>query len=187
MNTPKISIEDMERRVARFGDMKGASLAFMDQRIPGHEREIVNLIGFETMAANIIENKDDPTTQPLIPDPAHGFTLQVVHAEDGGGSALHAHETEEVFMPMVGPWSIFWMEGEQEREIILDPFDVVSVPTEIYRGFRYVGEGRGSLLALIGGPDAGNITWHPKVIEKARETGIAIDDEGVLIEVAAEA
>ena len=187
MNTPKISIEYMERRVARFGDMKGASLAFMDQRIPGHEREIVNLIGFETMAANIIENKDDPTTQPLIPDPAHGFTLQVVHAEDGGGSALHSHETEEVFMPMVGPWSIFWMEGEQEREIILNPFDVVSVPTEIYRGFRYVGEGRGSLLALIGGPDAGNITWHPKVIEKARETGIAIDDEGVLIEVAAEA
>ncbi len=187
MNTPSISITDMERRVARFGDMKGASLAFMDQRIPGHEREIVNLIGFQTMAANIIENKDDATTQPLIPDPAHGFTLQVVHAEDGGGAALHSHETEEVFMPMVGSWSIFWMDGDQEREVILHPFDVVSLPTQIYRGFRYIGEGRGSLLAIVGGPDAGNITWHPDVIEKARETGIAVDDEGVLIEVAAEA
>ena len=187
MNTPKISIDDMERRVARFENMKGADLAFMDQRIPGHEREIVNIIGFESMAANIIENKDDPATQPLIPNPAHGFTFQVVHAENGGGAALHAHETEEVFMPMVGSWSIFWMEGEEEREVILEPFDVVSLPTQIYRGFRYIGEGRGSLLAVVGGPDAGNITWHPAVIEKARETGIAVDDDGVLIEVAAEA
>jgi len=42
---------------------------------------------------------------------------------------------------------------------------VISVPTLIYRGFRYVGEGRGSLFALIGGPDAGKIGWHPDVIE----------------------
>ncbi len=183
MNMPKVSVADMERLVARFSDMKGAKLAYMDQRIPGHEREIVNVIGLETMEASIIENKRDPSTAPMIPAPAHGFTVQVAHAEHGGGAALHSHETEEVFMPMVGPWSIFWMEGNEEREVILEPFDVISVPTVIYRGFRYVGEGRGSLLALIGGPDAGIIGWHPDVIEKARATGLAVDENGVLIEV----
>ena len=51
MNMPKISIDDMEHQVARFENMKGSDLAFMNQWIPGHEREIVNIIGCESMAA----------------------------------------------------------------------------------------------------------------------------------------
>ena len=87
-------------------------------------------------------------------------------------------------MPLIGNWSIFWLKGEKEQEVILEPFDVIHLPTLIFRGFRYVGEGTGALLALIGGPDAGKIDWHPSVIEEARATGLEVDDDGVLVSTA---
>jgi hypothetical protein len=34
------------------------------------------------------------------------------------------------------------------------------------------------LMAIIGGPDAGKVDWHPSVLEKARKTGLSVDDEG---------
>ncbi len=182
MKEKNVSIEEMEECVARFDNMKGASLAYLDQKIPGHAREIINLIDFRSMEANVIENIKNPDTLPHIKSPAFGFNLQFAHAEHGGGAALHSHETEEVFIPLIGPWSIYWMEDNSQRELVLNPFDVISVPTKIYRGFKYVGEERGTLLALIGGPDAGKIEWHPSVIEKARLTGLEIDKEGMLIE-----
>jgi hypothetical protein len=36
-------------------------------------------------------------------------------------------------------------------------------------------------MAIIGGPDAGKVDWHPSVLEEARETGLSVDDEGNLI------
>jgi hypothetical protein len=37
------------------------------------------------------------------------------------------------------------------------------------------------LMAIIGGPDAGKVDWHPSVLEEARKTGLSVDDEGNLI------
>ena len=42
---PSVTVADMEARTARFSDLKGSDLCFMDQRIPGHEREMINLHG----------------------------------------------------------------------------------------------------------------------------------------------
>jgi hypothetical protein len=83
-------------------------------------------------------------------------------------------------MPLVGAWAIVWMTDEGEKEIVLEPFDSISVPIGIYRGFRYVGEGTGTLLTLIGGPDAGRVDWHPSVATAAAETGLTRSAAGDL-------
>ena len=83
-------------------------------------------------------------------------------------------------MPLVGPWAVIWMTEDGEKEIVLQPFDSISIPIGVYRGFRYVGEGEGTLLTLIGGPDAGKVDWHPSVTEAAAETGLVRDDAGNL-------
>src|SRR3546814_1693345 len=88
----------------------------------------------------------------------------------GNGAALHAHETEEVFMPLIGPWAIVWMTDDGEKEIVLEPFDTISIPMGVYRGFRYVGDGKGTLLTLIGGPDAGKDDWHSEVQTDRKST-----------------
>ena len=176
---PIVSVEEMEgRNVARVGAMKGSDLAFLDQRIPGYQREIINIIGM-----GVVENLDDPDLRPKIAAPAHGFAVTYVrHTPKGHGAALHRHPTEEVFIAAKGPWEVFWLEGEVERTVTLQPGDIVNVPIGIYRGFRNAGDDpEATLIAVVGGPDTGKVDWHPSVIEAARQTGLSVDDDGKLI------
>ena len=169
MDTPKISIAEMEEKhVVRFADCNGSDLAYLDQRLPGHQREIVNILGM-----NVTENVDDPDLKPKLGD-AYGFSLvyNKAHPGSGSGPAFHVHQTEEVFVPMKGTWEVVWLEGEEERAVALEPLDVVNVPTGVYRGFRCIsGEDDALMLAIVGGPDAGKVSWHPSVIEAAARPG----------------
>ncbi|MGE0253029.1 MAG: cupin domain-containing protein [Alphaproteobacteria bacterium] len=184
METPRVSPEEMERKhVVRYRDCKGSDLAYLDQRMPEHAREIVNVIGM-----NVTENTDDPLLRPKLGN-AYGFSLvyNKAFAGSGSGPAFHSHQTEEVFIPMKGTWEVVWLEGETERAVRLEPLDVCSVPVGIYRGFRLVsGEADAMMLAIVGGPEAGHVAWHPSVIEKARATGLEVDDQGNLRKIAAE-
>ena len=182
MDEPRISPEAMEQNVARFKRLEGSREAYLDSRLPGHQRTKINLIGM-----GVIEAESDPALRPAIPLPAHGFNLGMIVAEHGNGAALHAHKTEEAFMALVGPWAVTWRAGEHVHEIVLAPFDTISVPIGVYRGFHYVGEGRGVLLTLIGGPDPGKVAWHPSVIAAAAKTGLGVDAQGRLVERAVEA
>ncbi len=41
-----------------------------------------------------------------------------------------------------------------------------------------MGEGRGTLLTLIGGPDAGKVAWDPQVLARAAQMGMTRDAAG---------
>lgn len=175
---PAISAAAMEsHNVARLAAVKGSDLAFLDQRVPGYQREIINIIGM-----GVTENVAEPALAPKIKAPAFGFTVTYVRAPLGCGAALHRHPTEEVFLTLKGRWEIYWLEGESERKIRLEPGDIVNVPIGVYRGFRNASEDPAStLIAIVGGPDPGKVDWHPSVLEEARATGLAVDGEGNLI------
>lgn len=167
------SVEEMEQYVARFTDQKSSAEAFVDTRIPGHERDIYSIIG-----AGVVEDAD-----MQAPIEAQDFHLALARCEPGKGAALHSHLTQEVFMPLNGRWSIFWGE-DGEKEVVLEPYDVVSVPIHIMRGFRNVGNETAMLLAIVGGNDPGHVGWADSVIKMARAAGIELDDAGNLREVA---
>ena len=172
---PRVSKETMEREcVAREKKAKALDVAFLDQRIPRYEREIINMVGM-----GVTENA---ALKPNVMEGAVGFSVTYVRAKSGKGAALHRHATEEVFIPVKGRWQVFWLEGDEERTIDLDEGDVVNVPIGIYRGFRSLTDAPGALLmAIVGGPEAGKVDWHPSVLEEARKTGLSVDDEGNLI------
>ena len=173
---PRISKAAMEREsVARAKNARGMEPAFLDQRIPRYEREIINMVGM-----GVTENA---ALRPNVMTGAAGFSVTYVRAKNGKGAALHRHATEEVFIPVKGPWQVFWLEGDEERTVDLDEGDVVNVPIGIYRGFRSLTDRPDALMmAIIGGPDAGKVDWHPSVIEEARKTGLSVDDDGNLVE-----
>jgi quercetin dioxygenase-like cupin family protein len=176
---PVVAVEQMERNnLARLDAMKGSELSFLYQSITGYQREIINIIGM-----GVVENMADPDLKPRIAAPAHGFAVTYVrHTPKGHGAALHRHPTEEVFIAAKGPWEVFWLEGESERTITLQPGDIVNVPIGIYRGFRNAGDDpEATLIAVVGGPDPGKVDWHPSVIDAARRTGLSVDGEGRLI------
>ena len=176
---PSVSAADMERdNVARLAAMHGSDLAFLDQRIPGYQREIINIIGM-----GVVENMKDPRLAPKIKAGANGFAVTYArNTPKGHGAALHRHPTEEVFIAVKGPWEVFWLEGDSERVVTLQPGDIVNVPIGIYRGFRNGSDDpEATLIALVGGPDPGKVDWHPSVIDLARHTGLAVDDDGNLV------
>ncbi len=166
------SVAEMEGHVARFKDQKSSAKAFLDTRIPGHEREIFGIIGGGV--------QEDPDMRP--PLKAEDFHLAMIRAEPGKGAALHSHLTQEVFVPLSGRWSIFWG-PEGDREVILEPYDVVSVPVHVMRGFRNVGDESAMMLAVVGGHDPGRVGWPDSLKDMARGAGLEIDADGNLREV----
>ena len=166
------TVEEMEGFVARFKDQKSSHKAFVDTRIPGHEREIFSIIG------NGVQ--EDPDMRPPIPP--QDFHLAMIRSEPGKGAALHSHLTQEVFMPLTRRWAIFW--GPQgEKEVELGPYDVISVPLHVMRGFRNVGNETAMMLAVVGGHDPGRVGWPDSLKDMARAAGLVIDEDGNLREV----
>jgi mannose-6-phosphate isomerase-like protein (cupin superfamily) len=153
---PRISKERMEREcVARVRNVEALDVAFLDQRIPRYERDIINMVGM-----GVTENA---ALKPNVKEGAVGFSVTYVRAKTGKGAALHRHATEEVFIPVKGRWQVFWLDGEEERTIDLDEGDVINVPIGIYRGFRSLTDAPNALLmAVVGGPDAGKVTGIPR-------------------------
>ena len=169
-----IPVEEMLKHVARFKEQKSTSKSFIDTRIPGPEREIYGIIGASVM--------EDPDLRPAIP--AQEFHLSIVRAEPGKGAALHSHLTQEVFMPLTGRWSIFWGPNG-DKEVLLDPYDVISLPVHVMRGFRNAGAETALLLAVVGGHDPGKVGWPAKMQEMARAAGLELTPDGNFREIAA--
>jgi mannose-6-phosphate isomerase-like protein (cupin superfamily) len=171
MRSIQISKEEMLKRVARFKELEPSRYAFVDTAIPGHERLIYNVIGKGVT--------EDPSLNPAIAD-SRDFNVTFVETAPGKGAALHSHSTVEVFIALSSKWSIYWGDNG-ESEIVLEPWDTISVPVGVMRGFRNVGDGDGYLMAILGGSDAGRVAWAPTVLERAKATGLELDQEGNVI------
>jgi hypothetical protein len=79
MSAKHVSKQEMASRVARFDKLEASPQAFLDTRIPGHERDIFNVIG-----PGVTE---DPKLRPAITD-ARDFNVTYVGADPGKGAAL---------------------------------------------------------------------------------------------------
>ena len=172
MTDKHVTMDEMTARTARFEQLSASKQAFVDTRISEHERIIFNVIG-----AGVTE---DPDLAPAIAS-AEGFNVTYVGADPGKGAALHSHPTVEVFIPMSGRWAVYWGD-DGEQQIELGPWDVVSVPVGVLRGFRNIGDSHAHLMAIIGGTDSGKVGWAQSVLDRARETGLELDEAGALVE-----
>jgi quercetin dioxygenase-like cupin family protein len=164
---PSLSLDEMEAtRIARFADLKRFNVAFVDSLLPEHRKQNIKVIG-----KGVVE--DPRMTPPINAD--HGFTVAYITCMPGCGAALHAHETPEVFIPMNGPLTVYWG-PEGEEETVLAPLDTISVPEGIMRGFRNDTDHELIILAMVGqNAGGGPVTWHPEVLERAKETGLAVE------------
>lgn len=174
MERVDVSPEEMERdRVARFSELKSSAKAFVDALIPGYERDIYNIIG-----RGVVEDKE---LKPPITD-NRDFNVGLIKCKPGTGASLHIHETNEVFIPLTGKWALYWQNSDGQRhEVLLDPYDTISVPIGASRGFRNAGTEEAMMLAVVGGTDPGRVHWPEETIEEARRYGIGLDDNGDLV------
>lgn len=159
-------------RIALFKDLESNAEAFVDIRIPGNARDIFTVIG-----SGVSENPGFK-----VPIPSRGFNVAFIRAPQDNGASLHYHDTIEVFMPLIGDWEIRWknLEGD-EHKVVLGPYDTISVPEGVSRGFRNLGDESNLMLAILEGTDAGRVHWPQETIDEARDHGLVLNADGDLV------
>jgi len=166
-----IDIDALRARVARFKDLKSSSEAFVDTRIPEYNREIYNVIGRGVT--------EDAGLKPAIDD-NRDFNLTIMKSDPGKGSSLHDHQTIECFIVLSGRWAI-GLGDDGEHEVILEPFDIFSVPPGVMRSVKNAGTEPGYIIAVLGGTDPGQVRWSKHINEKAKALGLVVNDDGDLV------
>jgi quercetin dioxygenase-like cupin family protein len=163
----------MTERIARFNELTPSTLPFVEGRIEGHkERKNYSIVG-----PGVAEDSQ----QSVKISKPHGYNLGAVSANPKNGSGLHSHTTAEVFLIYSGSWRFYWG-ADGKNEIILGKGDIISMPTNMFRGFENAGDEEGLIFVVLGNDDPGIITWVPSVLIKARETGLALLDDNSLID-----
>jgi hypothetical protein len=175
----------MAGRIARFADVRrrGIPLMFIDSVLPGHQRMNYALIG-DTASEN-------PEFDPIVAAP-HGFQIGMVKARPGNGPAYHTHRYVESFLVLSGRWRFYWGSdpdpARSDGEAILDRWDYVTLPPDLYRGFEVVDAADETeeawLFAVLEEhrvfADKDPI-WSPQVVAQAAAHGFRADETGKMV------
>ena len=163
----------MNNRLAKFDELVPSTLPFVEGKLEGHkERKNYSIVG-----PGVAEDSKQ-FVKIAMP---HSFNLGAVSAMPKNGSGLHSHTTAEVFIIYSGKWRFYWG-AEGTDETILSAGDIISMPTNMFRGFENAGDEEGLIFVVLGGDDPGIITWVPSVLEKAKLTGMALLNDNSLID-----
>ena len=112
----------------------------------------------------------------------HGFNIGGARQPPGCLNSQHSHLTNEVFVVHSGKWAFRSGVNARDGEIILEAGDVISLPTDVFRGFENVGDDAGYLYAVLGGDDPGRVLWAPQVFDLAEDFGLVLMEDGSLVD-----
>lgn len=165
---------NLQERLVRYEDLIPCKNAFIDTRSPGSDQKE----NFTIIGPGVSENPE----QHIHISIAHGFNIGGARQPNGCLNSQHSHLTEEVFIVHSGTWAFRAGVSGQDAEVILQEGDIISLPTDIFRGFENVGNGSGYLFAILGQDDPGKVTWAPQVFDLAEEHGLVLLENGALVD-----
>ena len=169
----------MMKRVARFAKLKGFDGGLPDSRMPGCERILYNVIGFQPPKTER-DGKQSPVGENAARMAAikisEGFNLGYCRALPGKGPMLHNHDTNETFIAMTGTWRASWQNEKGRLEHVdLKPLDVISFPPGASRRFMNVSKGpknRFSVLMFVIGGDAPSAEFTSESMDQLEKRGV---------------
>jgi quercetin dioxygenase-like cupin family protein len=148
MKTIQISLDEMQKRIARFRSLK--PLPIQNPSIPEKARDVIysrkllSVIGLE-------ENAQTPINAQAPIRGAAGMTVTLAVCPPGQGPGLHSHrQTYETFTVLKGRFEVSWNDDGSGRAV-LDLYDTVSFPPGVCRAFRNIGDDEGILQVIITG------------------------------------
>ena len=165
---------NLNTRLAKFEDLIPSKVPFVEGKLEGHR----DRLNYSVIGPGVSE---DAKQNVKIPE-AHGFNIGGVNAAPKNGSGLHSHTTAEVFLVYQGRWRFYWGVDGEEGEVFLNKGDVASFPTNMFRGFQNVGTDRGLLFVVLGENDPGVITWTPKTLSAAKDSGMVLLEDNTLVD-----
>lgn len=174
--------DPMSGRIVRFSEMKknGTPIMFIDSILPGHLRMNYSVIG-DTASEN-------PDFQPMMTTP-HRFQIGMFEAPPGNGPGWHTHDYVELFVPLTGRWRFCWGHNPDDPDElvgdeILEPWDVISFPPDVWRRFENAGEENAWGFAVLDPHDhfdGADPRWPEWMVRAAEEKGLRTDELGKMI------
>lgn len=165
---------NLNDRHVKYDELIPCKNAFIDTRSPGSDRKE----NFTIIGPGVSENPD----QHIHVSIPHGFNIGGARQPNGCLNSQHSHLTEEVFIVHSGTWAFRSGVDGLDGEVIINAGDVISLPTDIFRGFENVGNGDAFLFAVLGGDDPGRVLWAPSVFELAKKYGLVLLENGALVD-----
>jgi len=173
-----ISRKDMMKRVARFKKLKGSDGGLPDSRMPGCERILYNVIGFQppkTERDGMQSPVGTKASRMAAIKISEGFNLGYCRALPGKGPMLHNHDTNETFIAMTGTWRASWLNPKGELEHVdLKPLDLISFPPGAVRRFMNVTKGpknKSSILMFVIGGNAPSSEFTTSSMQRIEAAG----------------
>ena len=164
MKTTQVSQDEMDRRTARFKELKPYKQTQNNaQGIPPEAMEMVSAKNvFPVMSPDGWSGRN--AIAPVKGAP--GITISLAECPPGNSPGLHAHETTvENFFCVRGCFKISWGD-EGEHSPILEPMDFVSVPPGVLRNFTNISDEMGYLFVVIQtapGEESDRVAFAPTV------------------------
>ena len=166
--------QDINNRLVKFNELVPSKVPFVEGKLKGHQdRKNYSVIG---------PGVSEDAKQNVKIAEEHGFNIGAVSAAPMNGSGLHSHTTAEVFIIHSGAWRFYWGVDGNEGEVILKKGDIASFPTNMFRGFQNVSDEEALMFVVLGENDPGVITWTPKLLKDAKESGMVLMDDNSLID-----
>ena len=165
---------ELDERLVRYNDLKPCHTAFIDTRSPGSDKKE----NFTIIGPGVAENPDQHVHISL----PHGFNIGGARQPPHCLNSQHSHLTNEVFVVHSGTWAFRSGVDAGDGEIILNAGDVISLPTDIFRGFENIGQSTGFLYAVLGEDDPGRVLWAPQVFDLAADHGLVLMEDGSLVD-----
>lgn len=162
--------EAMEARIARFADLELLP-AVRELQMPLEVKDVI--FSRKLLPAVALEESDTPLASGSVIRGAAGMTMTFAVCPPGTGPGLHTHaQTFETFTVMDGVFEFSW--GDQgEYSVVLERFDVISVPPGVCRAFRNAGERDGTVQVVITGGlhDMNDIAFPPQIADQIAAAG----------------
>jgi mannose-6-phosphate isomerase-like protein (cupin superfamily) len=174
-----LSRKEMLKRVARFKKLRGSDGGLPDSRMPGCERTLYNVIGFQPPEVER-GGKQSPVGLEAARMAAirisEGFNLAYCRAKPGKGPMLHNHDTNETFIAMTGTWRASWLDDKGKAEHVdLEPLDLISFPPGVVRRFHNVSKGpknRDSILMVVIAGDSPSSEFTAESMSAIEKAGV---------------
>ena len=169
--------QDIQERVVRYSDLRPQKQSFIDTRNAGSEEKE----SFSVIGGGVVENK----ARHVHINIPHGFNMGGARMPPGVVNGQHSHETPEVFLVHRGTFKFVLGPDRDDGDLELTVGDVISIPTQVFRGFCNSGDDIGHLVSVIGGNDPGRVTWAPYIFREAEKNGLVLLENGNLIDTTA--
>lgn len=127
---------------------------------------------FERERFSVIGRPGEGSTKGKALGDVKAFSVVYLRCQPGKGLASHAHASAEVFVVMSCQWEID-VEG---TKTMLNPFDVISVPPDMFHGARDIGPEPAVMMVINEGQAGVPISLDTAISQEIAAAGHVVSD-----------